>query len=258
MKTKSIFTRLMVLFLVGSFFLFGCNVDDEPPVIEEDPTNDLGDYILPASVQDLFTPEVLEVTGSLEPFLDKIILNNMKIYQGINPPEIYKGNYRSDILLSREVQNFEVNNDCIYDEFYPSYADSIFGSYHDKIFLIREDEKATISYSSISNINPIQFPDGIDQGESVAIASGDKNNFTLFFKVNNGIHNRISYSALWIYSGTYEKTISFQNENLIESSTLTNVTKCMVLLNKGNDPNGDMANIGTIRIFRDNGPIEGF
>lgn len=258
MKTKSIFQVHWALLILSSFFWLACNVDEEPPIIEK-PSNDLGDYNLPGSVQGLFDTEVLKVTGSLVPFIDRIQKNGMKIYQGDAPPEIFKGTYDDNrVMVKKESISFFNNHDCVYDEYYPSYKDSTFGGYIDQFFFSNEEPDISfISYSSVEGNPSSIFPAGMDQAETEGIFSGDKNNFTLFFKVDNGLYNRIRYTALWIYSGTIRA--EFRDTSPLTSiSILSNVTKCFVLVNKSSDPNNEMANVGTIRIFRDDGTKEGF
>ncbi|EAZ82816.1 hypothetical protein [Algoriphagus machipongonensis] len=252
MKTKSNFIRLILFFLIGSFSFFGCVLDDEPSIIEEDPTNDLGDYDLPSSVQDLFTPSVLEITGSLEPFLDKIISRGMEINTGIRPPEINKTISSQDGLpLFKAPLEFRIKNDCIYDELYPSYADSTFGGYFDSLMILKleEDYVSYVSYNSETDKDIYPFSNGYDQGRGVGIATGEGLKFSVFYKVDDGRYGNISYQALWIISGTFD--LKVQNREM----ALKDVTKCMVLLSKGNDPQSEMANVGTIRIFKDENPL---
>lgn len=252
MKTQTNFKSLILLFLMCSFSLLGCNVDDEPPVIEENPTNELGDYDLPTSVQDLFTPSVLEITGSLEPFLDRIISRGMEINTGVRPPEINKTISSQDGLpLFKAPLEFRIKNDCIYDELYPSYADSTFGRYFDSLMILNVEEEyfSYVSYNSETEKDIYPFSNGYDQGRGVGIATGGDTKFSIFYRVEDGRFGNISYQALWIISGTFD--LKIQNREM----ALKEVTKCMVLLSKGNDPQSEMANVGTIRIFKDDEPI---
>jgi hypothetical protein len=248
MKTKCNLSANMIAALATVSLFYGCNLDDELP------SNELIKYNIPQEVAiEIFTPDVLKVTGSLEPFLDRVQQHNMSINQGNNVPEIFVEKFTQDGLpISKVPIRYIVENDCIYDELYPSYADSTFGDYFDSLFIIKEDEKfiSYVSYNSYSDEKDPVFYNGFDKGSGIGFASGDNPKFTIFFKVENGIFGTIPYEAVWIISGEYSS-----DENRF--SELKNVSKCMILLNKGNDPNGDMANIGTIRIFRDNGPIEG-
>ena len=81
MTLQSLSTR--IAFFAGICSLFSCDLDDEIP------SNALGKYNLPPEVAtEIFTNEVLAVTGSLEPFLDVIQQHGMEIYEGDSPPEI--------------------------------------------------------------------------------------------------------------------------------------------------------------------------
>src|SRR5690606_15399051 len=51
---------------------------------------------------------------------------------------------------------------------------------------------------------------------------------------------------IWIVSGTVSETGN--------ARSISNVTKCLVMLQKGDDPNDQVANRGTIRIFKDVNP----
>ncbi|WP_439483089.1 hypothetical protein [Cyclobacterium plantarum] len=77
--------------------------------------------------------------------------------------------------------------------------------------------------------------------------SGNQNrDFTIFLKITNGKYDAVNYSAIWIISGTYVL--------MDRKSELTNVTKCMVMLEKSEDPEDKVADRGTVRIFRDDAP----
>jgi hypothetical protein len=232
------FLKIATAIFATAYFICACDLDDQPP------TNIITRYNLPHEVADeIFTADVLQVTGSLEPFLDRIQQHGMRIYEGNNPPPINL--FRNDIS---DGDNFYVKNDCIYDEKHSSYADSLFGKY-DLNILIPETQgevaRASVSYRSMSEIPA--YRDGLDSGDGTGIAAGNDTSFTIFYKVLNGRYDKISYQAVWIISGTFHR-----NPNLMP--ILTDVTQCMVLVKKGTDAQNQMANLGTIRIFRDPAP----
>ncbi|GAA0879937.1 hypothetical protein GCM10009119_29070 [Algoriphagus jejuensis] len=244
MKAIAVFLKKTLMTLAAICSLFACDLDDAPDTLR--PSNVLTKYVFPPEiVEQIFTEDVLEVTGSLEPFLDRIKRNGMKIYDGHNPPVVYNP-YSSGEL---EGVQFRVKNDCIYDEKYPSYADSTFGDYLDQILILEKEKdvvEAIISYSSLSN-DP-KYPDRLDSGNGEGIATGEGDDFTVFYKVERGQFDKIFYQGIWIVSGTF----TF-GENL--QPILSNVSKCLILLEKSSDPDQKMANVGTIRIFQDPAPI---
>ncbi|MBD8489937.1 hypothetical protein IFO69_14365 [Echinicola sp. CAU 1574] len=241
MKNILISTKWMMLQLAMASCLLGCDLDNEIP------SNELINYDLPQEVaDDFFTGEVMEITGSLEPFLDRIQRNGMKIYQGQNPPFIYQSLIFDNPDGPKTGLIFEMQNDCIYDEKYPSYADSVFGKNIEYLFILKDQNEVLdveSGYVSIENEDFPEYPYGFDQGSGEGIASGDGSNFTIFYRVENGSYGNLTYKAIWIISGTFE----FVNN---EEPRLSEVTKCMIMLDKGNDPNRELASIGTIRIFR--------
>lgn len=249
MKAKSIFSIQWIFILLGSCLSIACNVGEEPP------TNELIKYNLPTEVStEIFTQKVLQITGSLEPFLDRIQDHQMKIYDGENPPEIYREEYiREGIPPIKVPKQFQVRNNCIFDETFPSYADSTFGDYLDSLLIVKEDENfiSYNSYKTYSDERQPEFENGFDTGSGFGYVSGESSNFTIFYKVNNGVFGNIPYQAIWIISGEVISDDNFYTE-------LRSISKCLILTQKGNDPNNEMANVGTIRIFRDDGPIQEF
>ncbi|WP_026968066.1 hypothetical protein [Algoriphagus terrigena] len=242
METVLEFLNLRIAPFAGIFFLFACDLNDGIPSPE------LGKYDLPQEVvSEIFTDEVLAITGSLEPFLDEIKSKGMTIHEGDNPPEIF------DYCQSGPCpQIYSVDHSCLYDKYYPSYADSSFGGYLDSIFIARDQfdtYKSSLGYYSVANPNEKnpEYASGLDTGWGSGIASGDNGAFTLFIKIDNGKYDDVSYRALWIVSAVGE----FDDGELYG---LTNIRKCMILLSKQGDPAGQMANIGTIRIFEDDVP----
>ncbi len=245
MKTTFQTLNTAIGFFAGICFLISCDLDDEPP------SNALGKYDLPEEVaSEIFTNEVLAVTGSLEPFLDLIQQNGMKIYEGDSPPEIYRIiDFKTGL---RDAQKFHIKHDCVFDANYPSYRDSVFGRYED-YFLIQKDEEGTygsfLGYFSLADQSFPQYPDSLDTGFGVGNVSGEGNDFTSFVKVENGKYGTINYDALWIISGTYRLV-----DGVNATNSLSNVTKCMVMLAKTGDSQDELANVGTVRIYKDDNP----
>lgn len=135
---------------------FACNLDDLPP------SNELGDYNLPPKVAtEIFTDDVLAITGSLEPFLDQIKREGMDVHQGTSPRAIFQ--YCDDKLPCP--QSYQVNHDCLYDSRCPSYADSTFGRYQDNI-LIQENTSGgydgSLAYYSLAGDS--LYREGFDTG----------------------------------------------------------------------------------------------
>lgn len=194
-------------------------------------------YDFPPEVLDsIFTKEIPKEIRNVDDFLDKIIHNGMAIHEGSDPPEIY----------DLEGGAFIVENDCIFDEKTPANVDSLYGKYKETVRIFRDQRNsfmADISYSSLGNDNYPQYPAGLDRGSGTGYVSGSGNNYTIFYKVDNGNFDKIPYKALWILSGSVS-TPPYVLE-------ISNVTKCMVMFEKGADPEDKVANRGTLRIFRD-------
>src|SRR5690606_33047404 len=143
---------------------------------------------------------------------------------------------------------FSIDNDCIYDGRSASNIESVFGKYEEAILILRSRSyfAARVDYSSLANPAYPQYPDGYDSGSGIGYASGNGNNFTIFIRVENGRVDQVPYQALWIISGTVS--------NSPNPEMMSEVTKCLVMLEKGSDPEDKVANGGTIRVFRDQSP----
>ncbi|HSF53449.1 MAG TPA: hypothetical protein VLA71_06835, partial [Algoriphagus sp.] len=182
----------------GICMMFSCDLNDEVP------NNELGKYDLPPEVaSEIFTPEVLAVTGSLEPFLDLIQQNGMQIHEGESPPEIYWYNdNKNQVALI-----FTIGHSCLYDSNFTSYKDSIFGRYEDHILIAKDQEGNYVSdlrYFSLMDPLYPQYPDRLDTGFGAGTASGSGSDFTMFVNVKDGIFGGARYEALWIISGSYQ------------------------------------------------------
>lgn len=243
MKTTFQTLNTIIALFAGICFLISCDLDDEIP------SNALGKYDLPPEVAtEIFTNEVLAVTGSLEPFLDLIQQNGMKIYEGDSPPEIYT--YRANDLSA---QLFKMEHSCQYDGKYPAYQDSVFGNYEDQLMILNYEDgtyESSLRYFSLADKLYPQYPDSLDTGYGSGIVSGAGDNFTLFVHVKTGKFGTANYEALWIISGTYQFIVGVNNAYY----ALSNVTKCMVMLAKAGDTKNELATIGTVRIYKDDTP----
>jgi hypothetical protein len=242
MKACITFGKVCLILAWVAWISNGCarKETDDPPA----PVNKL---VLPKKVLDsIFTKEGLDK----DKLLDKILKNGMRIHEGTNPPEIY---HFADVA-GRNVAgvNFIVEHACIYDEKNPANKGTVYGKYEESIRIQTNQSLnpvASVTYSSVGDPKHPEFPDSLDAGTGTGFASGDKNNFTIFYKVADAAYENIRYDALWIISGTVAGP-----PNPPHIQRITDVTKCLVMLNKrGTDP-GDkkLANKGTIRIFKDN------
>jgi sugar lactone lactonase YvrE len=200
----------------------------------------------PAILENIFTKDIPKEIRNVDNFLDKIKQNGMVIHEGVNPPEIYNldGNNRIGV-------KFNIASDCIYDGKAPSNVDSIYGNYEETILisidpLNQNSFIGEVSYTSVGDADYPLYRSGLDKGSGRGYVSGNGNNFTIFYRVGNGTFDNIPYEAIWIISGTVP-----DSQNVRE---ITNVTKCLVMLKKGEDQKDKIANRGTIRIFRDGNP----
>ncbi|WP_194973114.1 hypothetical protein [Aquiflexum lacus] len=214
--------------------MFGCGS-------EEKPSNKLIKYNLGVEIQEnVFNEEVLSKVGNLENFLDLLTANGMRVSNGAQPPTIM-----ADILKGDFGVRYTVESLCIYDGKNSSNVGEVFGGFFMEMLIDTEpglNNLGRLRYSSLSSDNYPEYPNGIDSGEGSGYASGGADNFTLFVLVENARFRNIPYKALWIISGSYNYYL------------LTNFTMCFVILEKGNDPNDELANPGTIRIFSDPQP----
>lgn len=211
------------------------------------PTPVLSRYDLPPAIlENVFTKDIPKEIRNVDDFLDKIKQNGMVIHEGNNPPEIYTrdGNTRIGV-------KFTIASDCIYDGKAPSNVDSVYGKYEETIQISMDPSNqniflADVSYTSVGNAHYPQYPNGLDKGSGRGYVSGSGNDFTVFYRAGNGTFDKIPYEAIWIISGSVP-----DSKNVRE---LMNVTKCLVMLKKGEDEEDKVANIGTIRIFKDEFP----
>lgn len=216
-----------------------CNLSDESstPVLTR--------YEVPVEVlEQVFTGDIPKELRNVDKFLERISRNGMAIHEGLNPPEIYRAEGSENVGL-----RFNVNSDCIYDDKFPANVDSVYGKYEETLLIYKNQQNsflADVSYASVGDAGYPQYPRGLDQGSGTGYVSGNGNNFTIFYRVENGFFDRISYKAIWIISGTVS--------NPPNAREITNVTKCLIMLEKGPDPEDKVANRGTVRIFRDESP----
>lgn len=206
--------------------------------------NPLDTLVVPkAFLDNIFTNQEMnagEVMG-------KILKNGMRIYEGTNPPDVH------DLVKQDSVGiKFVVEHDCIYDEKAPGNKDSAYGKYVEAIRIQKNrlnPAVARVDYYSLADPRYPRYPDSLDRGTGTGYASGDGNNFTIFYKVTDAVYDNIRYDALWILSGTVVRW-----PDLPRVQRITGVTKCLVMLDKRGTDAGDkkVANKGTVRIFRDN------
>lgn len=238
MKATNILNRICLVGGVIFLYFTSCsNLEDTPnPVMTR--------YNLPSQVLDnVFTPDIPEEIRNVDNFLDRMVREGMIIHQGDQPPEIYDLNGSIRVGLK-----FVVDSDCIYDGRNGSNVDSEYGRYEETIQISRDQNTllAEVSYSSLEGPDFPDFPNGLDTGSGRGYVSGNGNNFTIFYKVENGLYGDINYQAIWIISGTVS--------NSPYAREISNVTKCLVMLGKDTDREDKVANRGTVRIFRDNDP----
>ncbi len=218
------------------------------PKAAEDPPAPVSRLALPQKVLDsIFTKEGLDK----DKLLDKLLKNGMRIHEGTNPPSIYRfANFGDQPNIVGE--RFIVEHECIYDEKNPGNNGTFYGKYEESIGILTDQSLnpiASVTYRSLRDPKHPEFADDLDRGTGAGYASGDRNNFTIFYKVTDAAYENIRYDALWIISGT---VVAPPNPPNIQR--ITDVTKCLVMLDKRGTDAGDkkVANKGTIRIFRDN------
>ncbi|WP_158267460.1 IPT/TIG domain-containing protein [Adhaeribacter arboris] len=227
--------------LLGLVFLLfnGCSKEDDPDPVPLTSSK----YDIPVGIlNDIFITEKLDA----EKVLDKMKEKGMVIQEGTQPPEIYLPNGSTNGAL-----NFTIEHNCIYDDKNAGNQGSSYGKYEQSIQITRNPDNsfaANISYTSVGDPNFPEYPRGMDTGSGTGYVTGKGNNFTIFFKTQTARFDQISYNAIWIISGTVS--------NFPEVDEVTNITKCMIMLEKGADPDDKVANPGTIRIFQDtNSPV---
>ncbi|WP_162342594.1 hypothetical protein [Cyclobacterium salsum] len=202
-------------------------------------------YNVPTEVLEMvFTPDIPSDIKNVDNFLDRIKQHGMVIHEGNSPPAI-PGSF------SNFTPGFSIGNHCIYDGSNSENEGFSYGSY-EEIIRVHTDQNQNnflgdISYTSIFNPDYPDYPVGLDSGSGRGYVSGEGDDFTIFTKVTNGSYGDVSYSAIWIISGTYAYIVGSQYE-------LRNVTKCMIMLEKSEDPGDRVANRGTVRIFKDDAP----
>ncbi|RDC62700.1 SMP-30/gluconolactonase/LRE family protein [Adhaeribacter pallidiroseus] len=220
---------LRLLFLI----FCSCSEEDSPvqPITQSK-------YNIPTSVLNtIFTEEQLPA----EEILDKIKKNGMLIHEGTTPPPIFTTNVNTIVGLS-----FTMEHTCIYDDQAGSNVGTVYGQYEQNIAITRNPDgsfAASLTYASVAHPDYPQYPANLDHGSGTGYATGNGNNFTLFFKITNGVYDNITYDAIWMISGTVS--------NFPDVREVSNITKCLVMLRKDNDPDDKVANPKTIRIFRD-------
>lgn len=132
---------------------------------------------------------------------------------------------------------FVIEHQCISDNVARSNIDSAFSSYSETLTVLPDSNnnyRVAASYVSAR-----------DQGSGIGFASGDpNNNFSLFFKVN-GLTDGIAYEAIWVITGS----LQFSDQGLV--SGLSNIYDAFLMTQKGPDPLNQVADVGTIRVFRD-------
>lgn len=221
------------------FIMVSCeNFDDlSDPVLNR--------YDVPADVlKDVFTADIPQNMKNVDQFFDRIREQGMVIHEGNQPPVMFGPTGIGPL-------KFTVANNCIYDDKNPDNEGFSYGKYEETLRVQMGQNQtnilADIAYASVFNPDYPEYPEGLDSGSGRGYASGEGDDFTIFTKVTNGRYGDISYSAIWIISGTYANVVGSQHE-------LTNVTKCMIMLEKSDDPEDKVANRGTVRVFRDNSP----
>ncbi|MBD3628237.1 hypothetical protein [Cyclobacterium sp.] len=206
----------------------------------------LNRYEVPAEVlEEIFTADIPQNMRDVDHFFDRIKEQGMVIHEGNEPPIIFD-------RTSQAGPKFTIENNCLYDSRNPDNEGYTYGKYQETIRIYPDRNEsiflADIAYFSVSDPDFPEFPRGLDSGSGTGYVSGNQGtNFTIFLKIRNGKYDIVNYSAIWIISGTYIGITGSQNE-------LTNVTKCLVMLEKSEDPEDKVADRGTVRIFRDDAP----
>lgn len=163
--------------------------------------------------------------SGLSRILTSDILNKLKtdgtvINEGLTPPTI-SGIY----LLSPTL--------CTYDNSSDDLAGQTIDDYHFE-FSNQNNSALTIS----AQYKDISSGDDVGSDNSATFISGSGNLFTIYAQTT-GTEDGISNTQLQIISGE------------ISSGTVKNLQLSIYLKSKGSDPDGDLAPVGTTRIFKD-------
>jgi hypothetical protein len=224
MKT-SFMTGNQFLFLGLSLLLFvGCEkTGNEKPVPSQ-----FSNFPLP--IFSIVSP------GQVDQFREA----GMLIYDGVRPPELYNVVFFNDDVTPPDTikVSFPIRHTCIYDNRTPSNVNTVFANYTDSLSIIfREQDN--------SYITDLRYISPLDNGVGTGYAMGLNNNFTAFFEISNGELDGVSYEALWVISGTVTRDPNNQ------ITGIGNKQDCFMMLEKSNDPLNKVADVGTIRVFRD-------
>lgn len=218
-----------------------CAESEEPVQMVTPSVSKLTATDLPAELlTEIFTDDIPDNIKDVDAFLKKIEDNGMKIYRGINP---------SNSGLSKHEYLFK--NKCIYDQKNNENTSKTFGDYIDMMTFAFNKEKRLVSeleYYSKKGVDFPQYPDRLDHGKAaIGWVTGKTNgdDFTVFYRAT-GKFDGIGYEAIWIIS------FSVQQRNKLYE--LADISKCLVMIRKDNDPERKVANIGTVRIF-ENGKL---
>jgi hypothetical protein len=215
--------KIYLGFALVALLFVSCTKDEE-----NTPSADFT-YDFPAEVFNILTKEQIDAFRQA----------GMPIYEGQQPPIIadeiiYDPDYFSGCC---ELQiPFTINHNCIFDNKASSNVGTRYDNFVDSIEVFREQNRI------IANV---KYTSQLDNGSGRGFASGSGENFSLFFKVENGVVDNVRYQAIWVISGTVSR-----NANKFITD-IKNVHDCFLMLQKANDPDDKAANPGTIRIFKD-------
>ncbi|MXV50322.1 hypothetical protein GS399_05005 [Pedobacter sp. HMF7647] len=162
---------------------------------------------------------------------DQVFLNKLA-GAGLTITEDNPG-YRNYFMLKGV---YRLQHTCVSDNRTPKNLNSTYADY--RLDLALAPAGNSVSYMTDDNL------DRSTKIDSITVHVDSKLNFTVFFRAA-GISNNISYEALWIISG---KSPQLQPNSPLP---LESMYDCYVILSKGPDPDNKVADVGTVRIFKD-------
>lgn len=185
-----------------------------------------------------FPPPILSIVSPDQ--INQFREAGMLIYDGLEPPELYNVIFFNDDVNPPDTikVSFPIRHTCIYDNKTPSNVNTVFANYTDSLSIIFSEQENNY-------IADLRYISPLDNGEGVGYAMGIDSNFTAFFEVSSGELEGVPYQALWVISGTVRRG---PNNQIIG---IENKQDCFMMLEKGNDPLYKVADVGTIRVFRD-------
>lgn len=183
-------------------------------------TDEQGEVVLNGEIDPWAEPE--EIEAIVPPAILDSIESYMPIYRGSNPPTI-EGSYLIEPYEAVYCQDYDGQHG-----FAPGY---IFISEIIR-FSNQNNETLTLDYED-KDVNGLSY--SIGKGSFI---SGEGDNFTVYFETEGELYD-IYTRASQIYSGT------------ISESGILDLYHVLIMVEKGDDPNGAVMQAGYFRLFKD-------